>query len=121
MIKGNASIDERGGKLLLSKMITFEEVRKNRAQAGKELWIRFSDMQSYLNQNVQLTGILKRHAGQTVVKIAISPSQEEGKQTSVKVKQLPDAYRVLADESLLADLKNLYGDENVILVDKKGR
>ena len=121
LIKGNASIDERGGKLLLSKMITFEEVRKNRAQAGKELWIRFSDMQSYLNQNVQLTGILKRHAGQTVVKIAISPSQEEGKQTSVKVKQLPDAYRVLADESLLADLKNLYGDENVILVDKKGR
>ena len=121
LIKGNASIDERGGKLLLSKMITFEEVRKNRAQAGKELWIRFSDMQSYLNQNVQLTGILKRHAGQTVVKIAISPSQEKGKQTSVKVKQLPDAYRVLADESLLADLKNLYGDENVILVDKKGR
>ena len=121
LIKGNASIDERGGKLLFSRMTTFDELRRNQAAAGKELWIRFAGMQLYINQEVQLLGILKRHAGQTVVKIAIQPPKTEEQQPGVKVKQLADSYRVLPDEALLAELKQLYGGENVILVDKKGR
>ena len=121
LIKGNASIDERGGKLLFSRMTTFDELRRNQAAAGKELWIRFAGMQLYINQEVQLLGILKRHAGQTAVKIAIQPPKTEGQQPGVKVKQLADSYRVLPDEALLAELKQLYGGENVILVDKKGR
>ena len=121
LIKGNASIDERGGKLLFSRMTTFDELRRNQAAAGKELWIRFAGMQLYINQEVQLLGILKRHAGQTAVKIAIQPPKTEEQQPGVKVKQLADSYRVLPDEALLAELKQLYGGENVILVDKKGR
>ena len=34
LIKGNASVDERGGKLLFSKMTTFDEIRQERIAAG---------------------------------------------------------------------------------------
>lgn len=117
LIRGNASIDERGGKLLFSKLTTFAEIRQDKDAEKKELWLRFSDLQNYMQQEQQLYDILKQSTGRTVVKVVIQP-KEPGQ--SLKLKQLPERYQVYASESLLAQLKQRYGEDNVILVEKKG-
>ena len=119
LIKGNASIDERGGKLLFSRLTTFAEVRQARLAAGKELWLRFVDIEGYMQQEQALYATLKQHPGWVVVKVLIKP-QGEGQEHNIKLKQLPDLYRVDAGDKLLEVLKNTYGEENVILLDKKG-
>ena len=119
LIKGNASIDERGGKLLFSRLTTFAEVRQARLAAGKELWLRFADIAGYMQQEQALYATLKQHPGWVVVKVLIKP-QGEGQEHNIKLKQLPDLYRVDAGDKLLEVLKNTYGEENVILLDKKG-
>jgi len=50
----NASVDERGGKLLFSKMTTFDEIRQERIAAGKELWLRFTELETYMQQEQAL-------------------------------------------------------------------
>ena len=44
----------------------------------------------------------------------------EGQEQNIKLKQLPDLYRVDASETLVEKLKQTYGEANVILLDKKG-
>lgn len=119
LIKGNASVDERGGKLLFSKMTTFDEIRQERIAAGKELWLRFTELETYMQQEQALYATLRQYPGRVVVKVLIKPAGE-GQEQNIKLKQLPDLYRVDASETLVEKLKQTYGEENVILLDKKG-
>lgn len=61
LIKGNASVDERGGKLLFSKMTTFDEIRQERIAAGKELWLRFTELETYMQQEQALYATLRQY------------------------------------------------------------
>ena len=119
LIKGNASVDERGGKLLFSKMTTFDEIRQERIAAGKELWLRFTELETYMQQEQALYATLRQYSGRVVVKVLIKPAGE-GQEQNIKLKQLPDLYRVDASETLVEKLKQTYGEANVILLDKKG-
>lgn len=119
LIKGNASVDERGGKLLFSKMTTFDEIRQERIAAGKELWLRFTELETYMQQEQALYATLRQYPGRVVVKVLIKPAGE-GQEQNIKLKQLPDLYRVDASETLVEKLKQTYGEANVILLDKKG-
>ena len=67
LIKGNASVDERGGKLLFSKMTTFDEIRQERIAAGKELWLRFTELETYMQQEQALYATLRQYPGRVVV------------------------------------------------------
>lgn len=119
LIKGNASVDERGGKLLFSKMTTFDEIRQERMAVGKELWLRFTEMEKYMQQEQALYATLRQYPGRVIVKVLIKPNGE-GQEQNIKLKQLPDLYRVDASEDLVEKLKQIYGEANVILLDKEG-
>lgn len=113
LIKGNASVDERGGKLLLSGLETMDEAR-NRMQAGsKQLWIRFATMDAYVEQEQALLQNLESHRGYVDVYVMIAPQGQEA-----KIKKLDALHRVRPDESLLKNLQESYGENNVILTEK---
>lgn len=118
LIRGNASIDERGGKLLFSKMTLLDEIRLDKEAEKKDLWLRFPDMQTFENQVTRLYQILEQHKGRTVVKVMITPTEEERAKQIRKVKQLPDRYRVFVEDALLDKLYAEYGKDNVNVVQK---
>lgn len=120
LIKGNASISETEGKLLLSELYTFAEVRQDIDAEKKELWVRFPDMKTYGEQEVDFLRILSEHKGRTEVYVMIPPSEEEAEQgRTAKVKRLPDRQRIFLNEALLNRLIAKYGQDNVIAREKK--
>lgn len=120
LIKGNASISESEGKLLLSELHTFDEIKQDVDAEKKELWIRFADMKSYEENEKSMLQILGDHRGRTDVFVMIPPSEEEviagGK---AKVKRMGDRYRALLSDSLIEVLNLKFGKENVIAREKK--
>ena len=118
LIHGNASIDERGGKLLFSKMALLDDIKADMDGEKKDLWLRFADMQMYENQIMNLYRILERYKGRTLVKVMITPTEEDRQKKIQKVKWLPDRYRVQVNEELIHILQTEFGKDNVKVVYK---
>ena len=101
-VTGDASLEENAdGKVLASSIMDFN-------QMPSELWIAFKDKDAYISAEQELFRLLLEHKGNDKVMIALAKERQR--------KALPVEYRVNADENLVAELKNIYGQDFVKLV-----
>ncbi|MDD6401050.1 MAG: DNA polymerase III subunit alpha [Lachnospiraceae bacterium] len=107
LIKGNASVNEEEGKLLLSELYLFEEIRNDIEAENKELWLCFEDEAAYNENEKKLLGMLELSPGRTVVMVMLRNPRS--------MKRLGNRYKVCADEKLQNNLKYSFGDENVLV------
>ena len=105
-IRGRVSCeDDRPSKLICEKIWRFEE-------APMELWIQFSDMETYRAREQELFGVL-RDSGDGSDYVAIYVRNPRS------VRKLGENWTVCADEAMMAKLAAMFGKENVRLTRKK--
>ena len=97
--------DDRPSKLICEKIWRFEEV-------PMELWIQFSDMETYRTREQELFGVL-RDSGDGSDYVAIYVRNPRS------VRKLGENWTVRADEAMMAKLAAMFGKENVRLTRKK--
>lgn len=111
LIKGNASVTEEEGKLLLSAAWTFEEIKRDMDAEKKEVWVCFNNEEEYNNNQQRFLGMLSEHKGRTPVFVQLkNPSA---------YKPMGERYKVLADTNLEKRLKSVWGEGNVLIREKK--
>lgn len=119
IIKGNASVTEEECKLLLSDIKTFEEAKDEIEGAGKELWIRFYRKEEYAVAEERLLSILQQNRGATRVNIVVLPQAKPGEERPAPmVKVLDTRFSVHAKGTLIEQLQQLFGTENVTIREK---
>ena len=111
LIKGNASVTEEEGKLLLSEIHTFEEIQLDVDAESKQLWIKFNTLEEYNIAEQKLLGILGEYPGRTVVNVQLM--------NPLSKKQMGSRYRVLVNDSLIDKLSREWGSGNVMVVEKE--
>lgn len=120
LIKGNASVTEEEGKLLLSELYTFDEIRQDMDAEDKELWIRFYTMRDFEANEQRLLHILQEHPGRSICYVMIMQKQgTDGIPAERTMKRMGDRYRVLADSALVERLKHEWGEDNVFVRNRK--
>ena len=119
IIKGNASVTEEECKLLLSDIKTFEEAKDEIEGAGKELWIRFYRKEEYVVAEERLLTILQQNRGATRVNIVVLPQAKPGEERPAPMVKVLDArFCVHAKGTLIEQLQQLFGTENVTIREK---
>ena len=104
-VLGKVSIGDDGqGKLICDRIVEFSKL-------PKELWIQFSNKTEYFEKEKELLGTLETSEGED--RVIIYLKEEKAK------KILPAGWEVLANDTLLTDLKQKFGDNNVKVVEKK--
>ena len=111
LIKGNASVTEEEGKLLLSQMYTFEEIKSDILAEKKEVWICFDNEAHFNECQGKFLNILGQHKGRTEVWVQLRNPR--------MAKRMGDRYKVLANEELISQLSSEWGNENVLVREKK--
>ncbi len=96
--------DDRPSKLICEKIWPFEEI-------PRELWVQFADKQEYQEKEKQLFDLLRHSEGQDEVVIYVRSERA--------VRRLGANWTVTADEAMIGKLSELFGSENVKLVQKK--
>ncbi|MBQ3515043.1 MAG: DNA polymerase III subunit alpha [Lachnospiraceae bacterium] len=102
-VKGRANISEDGGKLILERMVAFD-------QMPQEVWIQFTNMEEYKEKEMKLNDILWEFPGNNPVVIYVREER--------KAKTLPFNLSVREDEELLQSLIQEFGEKNVKVVKK---
>ncbi len=103
-IRGRVSLeDEKNGSVICEKMYSFDE-------GGRELWIRFPDMEAYRAGQAELTAGLRDSDGNDPVVIYLDAERA--------AKRLGDAQTVRADGTLCERLAGIFGADNVRVVEK---
>lgn len=101
-IRGRVSSEEeRDGKLICEKIITFEEI-------SRKLWIKFSNMADYESKAEALFTLLADSDGKDSVVIYIEEDRA--------MKKLPPNKNVCADEDLVTRLGEKFGKDNIKIV-----
>ena len=99
LLKGRVKADdEKDGQLMIDEVRSFLEV-------GKDLYIRFADMEDYRNKTPELDRIIASSEGRDRVIIYLDREKKQ--------KILPSSRNVEGDEELLYALKTAFGEENV--------
>lgn len=111
LIKGNASVTEEEGKLLLSEMHTFEEIKLDMDAEDKELWICFNDESEYNLNEQRFLNILGEYPGRTQVMVMLRNPRS--------MKRMGNRYKVLASSAILERLRAEWGADNVLIREKK--
>ena len=102
-VKGRAQTSEDGGKLILERMVAFE-------QLPKEVWIQFKNMDEYKEKEMKLNNILWEFPGHNPVIVYVREER--------KTRTLPFNLNVREDEELLQELIQEFGEKNVKVVNK---
>ncbi len=110
LIKGNAAVTEEEGKLLLSNIYTFDEIKADVDAENKELWVCFDDEAQYNQFESRFLNMLREHSGRTAVFVQLRNPRLG--------KRMADRYKILADAGFVERLKNEWGAENVLLREK---
>lgn len=95
--------EERAGKLICEKIMTFEEV-------PKEVWIKFPTMEAYAQNENRLYALLDGQNGTSSVVIYVENPKA--------VKKLPAQWKIRAEKSVLYSLSEAFGEKNVKVVEK---
>lgn len=104
IIKGKVSFNaDENGKLLADSIEVLKLV-------SKELWIRFSDKNEYDENIVDLLSILASDEGDFGVSIYLQKEKMK--------KSFDNNWRVGLSEKLIKDLKNKFGNDNIVIVNK---
>ena len=103
-IQGHVSAEEeKASKLICDKIWKFEDL-------PKELWIQFSDRESFMAEEKALYEILRSSDGTDQVVVYIRSPKS--------MKRLGKAWSICADETLLQKIVERYGQNNVKVVEK---
>ena len=103
-IQGHVSAEEeKASKLICDKIWKFEDL-------PKELWIQFSDKESFMAEEKALYEILRSSDGTDQVVVYIRSPKS--------MKRLGKAWSICADETLLQKIVERYGQNNVKVVEK---
>ncbi len=100
------TVDGRGdenAKVLCERVVPFDSI-------PKDIWIKFSDKQSYINSEKQLYSMVSASDGND--RVVIYCEAEKAK------KYLPLSMTIRGDENTISCLKNKFGDQNVKVVEK---
>ena len=99
--------DEENAKLILEKLVPFDEV-------PKELWFRFPDRQSFQEKQQELLALLKTSDGNTPVALYLEAERA--------VNRLPLSFSVRADQEFIKTCRAEFGEKNVKVNEKlRGR
>ncbi|MDO5538976.1 MAG: DNA polymerase III subunit alpha [Eubacteriales bacterium] len=93
--------DEKASKLICESIQEFEDI-------SRELWLQFPDMETYQKQEKLMYDILRESDGKDRVAIYIRSPRA--------VKKLSENWTVNADQTLVDELKDKFGTENVKIV-----
>jgi len=93
--------EERDGRLICEKIISFDEIPKN-------VWIKFPDMHSYVDKEQALFDALYESEGLDNVIIYIEETRQK--------KTLPPNRNIKADSGMLQKLQAVFGEGNVKVV-----
>ncbi len=103
-VRGRISLeDEKNGSVICERMYSFDE-------AGRELWIRFSNKEEYEARQEEMTDLLKDSDGQDPVVVYLD--------TERAAKRLGDHLTVSADSALIARLGETFGAENIRIAER---
>jgi DNA polymerase-3 subunit alpha len=101
-IEGRVSLEEeRDGKLICEKVTLFDELPRN-------LWIKFPNMKSYVDNEQKLLGIIHDYEGKDTVTIYIEETHQK--------KTLPPNKNVKAQGQVMDKLCSVFGENNIKLV-----
>ncbi len=95
--------DDKPSKLICEQVVPFENSRR-------ELWIQFADRAEYDHKVAGLYDVLRSSDGQDHVVLYLKAEKA--------VKRLPASRTVQIDTNLTDRLKDMYGDENIRIVEK---
>lgn len=111
LIKGNASVTEEEGKLLLSELHTFDEIKQDMDAEDKELWICFDNEDEYNANEQRFLNILGEYPGRTQVMVMLRNPRS--------MKRMGNRYKVLANQTILDRLRLEWGNDNVKITERK--
>ncbi|MFT3984590.1 MAG: DNA polymerase III subunit alpha [Lachnospiraceae bacterium] len=101
-IRGRVNAEEeKDAKLICEKVIPFESI-------PKKLWIKFKTREEYRAREEELLRTISDSDGNDEVVVYVEATKE--------IKNLPRSRSVLAGQELLAQLGQLFGEENVKIV-----
>ncbi len=99
LLKGRVKADdEKDGQLMIDEVTAFKDV-------GRDLYIRFTDMEDYKKKTPELNQIISTSEGRDRIIIYLDHEKKQ--------KILPSAQNVQGDEELLDTLKTAFGEDNV--------
>ena len=103
-ISGKVSMgDEEQGKLIADKIIAFSEV-------PRELWIQFSCKQEFIEHEPELISVMQESDGNDTIIIYLKSEKAK--------KVYPRNMRINASAEVVEKLENMYGKDNVKVVEK---
>ncbi len=111
LIKGNASVTEEEGKLILSELYSFAEIKQDIDAENKELWVRFDDEASFNQAEQDLLGILGNYSGRTIAMVMISNPRS--------MKRMANKFKVHVCDGLINNLNDRFGKDNVFIRELK--
>ena len=101
-VRGRASVSEENGKLVAETVIAMDQV-------PKEVWIQTPNIGYFQEKQEMLYDVIRRHPGEQGIVIY---SREEK-----AVKRLPSYENISGDAVSLGELRELFGEKNVKLVE----
>lgn len=107
LVRGNASLSDRGGNLICSEIYTLDDIRQDLEAESKEVWVCFDNEDDFNVKEQDFLSILSSHRGRTVTMVMLRNPRS--------FKRMPDKYKVVASDQLLEALKGFMGEENVVV------
>ena len=105
LVRGKVAAEEdKAAKLICTEISSMDDL-------PRELWIRFQNKEDYLAEEEMLFHLLADSDGKHEVVIYLEEERA--------VKRLPKSRGVNLSQELLARLRNVYGEEQIKVVDKK--
>ncbi|MDF2868520.1 MAG: polymerase alpha subunit [Anaerocolumna sp.] len=103
LVKGKITVEEeKAAKIICQEVIPFD-------QNPKEIWIKYKDKESFVQDEQSLYEILSQYDGNDQVKIYLECEKA--------IKQLPKSKSIKAENVLLTKLREIYGEPNVKVVE----
>ncbi|MCM1209680.1 MAG: OB-fold nucleic acid binding domain-containing protein, partial [Ruminococcus sp.] len=109
MVTGNASVSESEAKLLLSEIMSLDEVRSDIEDEKRDVWLRFDDEAAYNKASEDVVGYIEENKGKSNVIIFLEAEK--------KMKSLGNM-KVRSNEAGMAKMRMAFGEENVRIVSK---
>ncbi len=124
-IRGHADVGEKGSKLILSDIVTFDKVengavsftpaggqkkwaaKSSPVESNKQLWVLFEDMDEYVKNETHFISILEQHKGNCPVYVQLK--------TTRQVKNMGRGFCVNENSGILYSLQMEYGKDRVLL------
>ncbi|MBQ8317851.1 MAG: DNA polymerase III subunit alpha [Lachnospiraceae bacterium] len=107
LVRGNASLSDRGGNLITSEIYTLDEIRADLDAENKELWVCFESESDFNVREQDFLNILGKYKGRTKVIAMLRDSK--------RFKRMADKFMILVSDELMEALKAYMGEENVVV------